>query len=64
MIRAALVQASTACDEEKQAVLGAKAARDASLGEVANVHGRCEALVSELKGLQNQLAEEARLRQE
>ena len=32
-----LVQASTACDEEKQAVLGAKAARDAALGEVANV---------------------------
>ena len=31
-IRAALVQASTACDEERQAVLEAKAARDAALG--------------------------------
>ena len=36
-IRAALVQASTASDEEKQAVLGAKDARDAALGEVASV---------------------------
>ena len=63
-IRAALVQASTACGEEKQAVLGAKAARDADLGEVANVRGRCEALESELKGLQDQLAEETRLRQD
>ena len=35
-IRAALVQASTACDEEKQAVLGAKAARDTALGEAAD----------------------------
>ena len=35
-IRVALVQASTACDEEKHAVLGAKAARDATLGETAN----------------------------
>ena len=50
-IRAALVQASTACDEEKQAVLGAKAARDAALGEAANARGRCEVLEIELKGL-------------
>ena len=63
-IRAALVQASTACDEEKQAVLGAKAARDAALGEVANVQGHCKALESKLQGLQDQLAEETRLRQE
>ena len=63
-IRAALVQASMACDEEKQAILGVKVARDAALGEVASVRGRCETLESELKGLQNQLAEEARLRQE
>ena len=47
-IRAVLVQALTACDEEKQAVLGAKAARDAALGEVANVQGHCKALESEL----------------
>ena len=47
-----------ACDKEKQAVLGAKVARDAALGEVASVRGRCEALESELKGLQDQLAEE------
>ena len=39
-IRAALVQASTACDEEKRAVLGAKAAREAALGEAADVRGR------------------------
>ena len=50
-IRAALVQASTACDEEKQAVLGAKVARDAALGEAANARGRCEVLEGELKGL-------------
>ena len=31
-IRAALVQASMTCDEERQAVLEAKAARDAALG--------------------------------
>ena len=43
-ILAALVQASTACDEEKQAVLGAKAARDATLGEAANDQGRCKVL--------------------
>ena len=48
-IRAALVQASTACDEEKQAVLGAKAARDAALGEAADAQGRCKALESELQ---------------
>ena len=36
-IRAALVQASTACDEEKQAVLEAKAAHDAALGEVVDI---------------------------
>src|SRR4051812_1028002 len=40
-IRAALVQASTACDEEKEATLEAKAARDAALGEaVRNPGGR------------------------
>ena len=50
-IRAAVVQASTACDEEKQAILGAKVARAAALGEAANVRVRCEALESELKGL-------------
>ena len=43
-IRAALVQASTACDEEKLAVLEAKAARDAALGEAADAQGRCKAL--------------------
>ena len=47
-IRAALVQAVTAYDEEKQAILQAKAACDASLGEVADVRGRCKALESEL----------------
>ena len=35
-IRAALVQASTSCDEEKLVVLGAKATRDAALGEAAD----------------------------
>ena len=63
-IRAALVQASTACDEEKQAVLEAKATRDAALGEVVDVRGRCKVLEDELQGLRDQLAKEARLRQE
>ena len=52
-IRAALVHASSACDEEKQAALEAKVARDAALREAASVRGRCETLESELKGLQN-----------
>ena len=63
-VRAALAQAATACDEQKQAILKAKAARDAALGEVADVRGRCEALESELQGLRDQLAKEARVRQE
>ena len=63
-IWAALVQASTACDEERQAVLEAKAACDAALGEVVDVHGRCKALEDELQGLRDQLAKEACLRQE
>ena len=63
-IRAALVQASTACDEEKQAVLEAKAARDAALGEVVDVRDRCKALEGELQGLRDQLTNEVRLRQE
>ena len=63
-IRAALVQASTACDEEKQAALKAKAARDVALGEVVDVRGHCKALEDELQGLRDQLAKEARLRQE
>src|SRR4051812_22825432 len=63
-IRAALVQASMACDEERQAVLEAKAARDAALGEVVNVRGRCKALEEELQGLRDQLVKESRLRQE
>ena len=52
-IRAALVQASTACDEEKQAVLEVKAARDAALGEVVDIRGRCKALEGELQGLRD-----------
>ncbi|VAH67788.1 unnamed protein product [Triticum turgidum subsp. durum] len=64
LIRAALVQASTTCDEEKQAVLEAKATRDAALGEVVDVRGRCKALEDELEDLQDQLANEVRLRQE
>ena len=36
-IRATLVQASTACDEEKHAVHEAKVARDAALGEAASI---------------------------
>ena len=63
-IRVALVQASTACDEERQAVLEAKAARDVALGEVVDVRGRCKALEDELQGLRDQLVKEARLRQE
>ena len=63
-VRAALVQAVTACDEEKQAILEAKAARDATFGEVADVPGRCKVLESELQGLRDQLAKEARDRQE
>ena len=63
-IRAALVQASTACDEEKLAVLEAKTARDAALGEAADAQGRCKALESELQGLQDQLAKEVRICQE
>ena len=63
-IRAALVQASTACDEERQAVLEAKAARDAALGEVVDVCGRCKALEGELQDLRDQLANEVRLLQE
>ena len=63
-IRAALVQASTACNEERQAVLEAKAARDAALGEVVDVRGRCKALEDELQGLRDQLAKEVRVRQE
>lgn len=53
-----------ACDEEKQAILQARAARDAALGKVADVRGRCKALESELQGLSDQLAKEARDRQE
>src|SRR4051812_8636195 len=56
--------ASTAYDEEGQAILETKAARDAALGEVVEVRGRCKALEDELQGLQDQLAKEARLRQE
>ena len=63
-IQAALVQASTACDEEKLAVLEVKAACDAALWEAADAQGRCQALESELQGLRNQLAEEVRIRQE
>ena len=54
----------TACDEEKQAILQAKAARDAALGEVADVQGRYKVLESELQGLRDQLVKEARVRQE
>ena len=54
----------TACDEEKQAILQAKSARDAALGEVEDVRGRCKALESELQGLRDELAEEVRDRQE
>ena len=50
-VRAALAQAAMACDEEKQAILEAKAARDTTLGEVADVRGRCKVLESELQGL-------------
>ena len=57
-IRAALVQASTACDEEKQVVLEAKAACDAALGEVVDVRGRCKALEDDLQGLRDQRAKE------
>ena len=64
LIRAALVQASTACDEEKQAVLEAKAARDAALGEVVDIRGRCKALEGELQGLRDTLAKEVCLHQE
>src|SRR4051812_39245536 len=63
-IRAALVQASTACDEEREATLEAKAARDAALGEAVGIRGRCKELEEELQGLRDQLAEETRLRQE
>ena len=63
-VRAALAQAVTACSREKQAILEAKAARDAALGEVADVRGRCKVLESELQGLRDQLAKEARVRQE
>ena len=58
-IRAALVQAATACDEEKQAIFQAKAARDAALGEVVDVRGRYKVLESEMQGLRDQLAKEA-----
>ena len=54
-IRATLVQASTACDEEKHAVLEAKAARDAALGEVVDVRGRCKALEGELQDFRTSL---------
>ena len=63
-VRAALAQAATACDEEKQAILEAKAAHDAALGEVADVQGRYKVLEIELQGLRDQLAKEARVRQE
>ena len=52
-IRAVLVQASTACDEEKLAVVKVKAARDVALGEAADAQGRCKALESELQGLRD-----------
>ena len=42
----------------------AKAARDAALGEVVDVCGRCKALEDELQGLWDRLTKEARLRQE
>ena len=41
-----------------------KAARDAALGEVVDIRGRCKALEDELQGLQDQLTKEVRLRQE
>src|SRR4051812_30071520 len=63
-IRAALVQASTACDEEKEATFKANAARDATLGEAVRIRGRCKELEDELQGLRGQLGEETRLRQE
>lgn len=42
-VRVALDQAAMACDKEKQAILEAKAAHDAALGEVADVRvvARC-----------------------
>src|SRR3954468_11573450 len=63
-IRAALVQASTAYDGEREATLEAKAARDVALGEVVGVRGHCKELEDELQGLRDQLAKEVRLRQE
>ncbi|SPT20559.1 unnamed protein product [Triticum aestivum] len=53
-----------ACDGETEATLEAKAARDAALGEVVGVRGRCKELEDELQGLRDQLAKEVRLRQE
>ena len=38
---------------EKLAILEAKAARDAALGEVADARGRCKAMESELEGLRD-----------
>ena len=54
----------TACDEEKRAILQAKAACDATLGEAEDVRGRYKALESELQGLRDELAKEVRDRQE
>lgn len=63
-IRAVLVQSSTARDEEKQAVLRVKDARDTALGEATDAQGHCKVLESELQSMQDQLAEEVCICQE
>ena len=63
-VQAALMQAASASDEEKQAARQAEAARDAAQGDVADARGCCKALEFELQDLREELAKEVRIRQE
>ena len=63
-VRAALSQAMSASDGEKQAASQAKAACDAALGDVTAAQGRCKVLEVEMQGLRDELAKEVCGRQE
>ena len=62
-VRAALSQAVTASEEEKQVTSQVIAARAAVLKYASTVQGRCKALEDELQGLRDELAKEVRDRQ-
>ena len=54
-VRAALSQAASASEEEKQAATQAAAACDAALNDATVAQDRCKALVDELQGLPTSL---------